>query len=315
MKVGAPSHIRPVTSATILGAAGGDIGPPGEGAFQFPPGGSVPIASGSNTWAWGSNVQLITSNSSNQLMGPFVNFASGSGIAFAAASNTLTISSTVSSSGGSGTATDVGFNPWKPPASPNAADEEGKAALSGWTNRRSASSDGNVVSDIIRVYKTGAVSTEMTGADKSSTMADGDTWTLGIKDGLLYQDFTACGLYIADSTPANVRAIYLVHDGNNSYPQMGVWTSLTVLSSQTNYQNPGLFSMSTLPIFFRVRRNSSTSFDFQISFNAIVWRTLAAAFNPSFTVDRVGIFAGSLGNTVDTETDADFLRKNWTPGT
>lgn len=46
------------------------------------PSGQVPTANGSNSVAWGSNVALITSNASNALLGPFVNFASGSNILF-----------------------------------------------------------------------------------------------------------------------------------------------------------------------------------------------------------------------------------------
>lgn len=66
------------------------------------PSGSVLIANGSNGAAWGSNVQVITSNSSNALIGPFVNFASGTNIAFAAASNTLTIIGLPQAGGGGG---------------------------------------------------------------------------------------------------------------------------------------------------------------------------------------------------------------------
>lgn len=87
------------------------------------PSGQVPTANGSNGVAWGSNVAIITSNGSNALLGPFVNFASGAGIAFAAASNTLTISAT---GGGTGSGDfPLGLAaPDKIPASPGAEDQE-----------------------------------------------------------------------------------------------------------------------------------------------------------------------------------------------
>jgi len=54
-------------------------------------GGQTIISTGSNTATWQNVVQTITSNSSNILLGPFVNIASGTGLAFAVSSNTLTV--------------------------------------------------------------------------------------------------------------------------------------------------------------------------------------------------------------------------------
>lgn len=67
--------------------------------------GQVPTATGSNgSVSWGSNVATITSNGSNQLAGPFVNFASGNNVHFSAASNTLTINAQLTGSSTSITA-------------------------------------------------------------------------------------------------------------------------------------------------------------------------------------------------------------------
>lgn len=67
------------------------------------PSGQVPTSIGSNGLvAWGSNVSHITANGSNYLQGPFVNFASGSNMTFAVASNTLTIHGAAGGGGGSG---------------------------------------------------------------------------------------------------------------------------------------------------------------------------------------------------------------------
>jgi hypothetical protein len=66
---------------------------PGSPFTPGPPG-HVLTSTGSNSAAWSSNVALITSNGSNLVQGPFVNFASGTGTAFSVSSNTLTISNT-----------------------------------------------------------------------------------------------------------------------------------------------------------------------------------------------------------------------------
>ena len=85
---------------------------------RIPSGGldlQVLTSNGSNGRYWGENVARITANGSNTLLGPYVNFASGSNIAFAASSNTLTIIGTGTSSGGGGsggtlTQAYVGYN-------------------------------------------------------------------------------------------------------------------------------------------------------------------------------------------------------------
>lgn len=89
-----------LSNTNALGSGGGLMDSTG-GNGQFPGSGQVPTASGSNGWAWSSNVATIYSNTSNALLGPFVNFQNGSGITFAVASNTLTIGATGGTSTGS----------------------------------------------------------------------------------------------------------------------------------------------------------------------------------------------------------------------
>lgn len=95
MKVSPPlARGTPLVSlTTYLGGGGGGSQPGAPNQPPAPPG-HVPFSTGSNVVAWGSNVAIITSNGSNQLNGPFVNFTSGAGITFSAASNTLTINAT-----------------------------------------------------------------------------------------------------------------------------------------------------------------------------------------------------------------------------
>jgi hypothetical protein len=99
MKVARFHPVRPVQTISEL------FGTTGSG-----PSGQVLTATGSNSSsvAWGSNVATITSNGSNVLVGPYVGLQSGSGIAFAASSNILTISST--SGGGGGASVSYGSN-------------------------------------------------------------------------------------------------------------------------------------------------------------------------------------------------------------
>jgi len=86
MKITRLGQATPLLSATSLGGSGGTLDP-------VVGGGLVPVASGSNSWSWGSNVSLITANGSNAVLGPLVNFAAGSNITLSVSSNTLTITS------------------------------------------------------------------------------------------------------------------------------------------------------------------------------------------------------------------------------
>lgn len=81
-----PGATRPLVSGADL---------PGEGGTLF--GGAVgsglvPTSSGSNTWAWASNVARVSANGSNHLLGPFVNLNGGTGVSISVSSNTATIS-------------------------------------------------------------------------------------------------------------------------------------------------------------------------------------------------------------------------------
>jgi hypothetical protein len=91
MKVTRLGRPRPVLSATSLGGSGGSFDGGGN-----PGGGLVPTASGSNTWAWGSNVASIRADGT-LVLGPHVAFAEGSGITLSVSSNTVTIASGASS--------------------------------------------------------------------------------------------------------------------------------------------------------------------------------------------------------------------------
>lgn len=88
-----PLRGTPLVSLSTYLGGGGSGSQPGAPNQPPAPSGHVPFSTGSNAVAWGSNVAIITSNGSNQLLGPFVNFAAGAGATFSVASNTLTIGS------------------------------------------------------------------------------------------------------------------------------------------------------------------------------------------------------------------------------
>lgn len=92
MKITRLGPVRAVSTTSTLGGGGGGIdGGTGTGGSTMPPGsGTVPTATGSNTWAWASNVGAITANGSNAVLGPFVNFNGGTGVTISVSSNTLT---------------------------------------------------------------------------------------------------------------------------------------------------------------------------------------------------------------------------------
>ena len=92
MKVTAVGRGFPIGGLTGLPGGGGSMSGTDPNTGQYPPSGQVPVATGSNTWAWASNLQTAWANASNQLLGPHINFQAGSGIDLAQASNTLTIS-------------------------------------------------------------------------------------------------------------------------------------------------------------------------------------------------------------------------------
>lgn len=207
------------------------------------------------------------------------------------------------------------YSPWDVPAAPDEADREGSDAgvLTGATDRASVSSA--VANGLISVTKASATGDRLAGTDWADTMADGDHWTIGIQDGLLFNDYHAVGMYMCDSTFTEAVSLALVHDGTaGAYPQFKDWTNTgTGAGGSTNYQNPGIVG-GILPIFFRIKRNNSTSFDLYISFGGKEFKVLSSAFNPGFTIAYVGIAAYSASNTVDVACHVRFLRKNWVWG-
>lgn len=212
-----------------------------------------------------------------------------------------------------------GYSPWDVPSAPNGFDREGTDAsvLTGATDRASVSSA--VGSGLISVSKSGATGDRLAGTDWAETMGtNGDHITVGIRDGLLWQDYQSVGLYLCDSTFTAALSLALIHDSlAGAYPQRKTWTNTgTGGGASANYTNPG---MHGVPIngglFLRIQRDSSaTDYSVWMSWGGKRWFRLASGLNPGFTVARAGIAAYSATNTVDVAADVGFLRKNWSWG-
>jgi hypothetical protein len=209
------------------------------------------------------------------------------------------------------------YSPWDVPSSANGFDREGtdSGVLTGATDRASVSSA--VADDLISVTKSGATGDRLAGTDWAETMGtNGDHITVGLRDGLLWQDFQALGLYLCDSTFTAALSLALVHDSSaGAYIQRKTWTNTgTGGGSAANYTNPGMHGLP-IPMFLRIQRDTGTT-DYSVwaSWGGRRWFRLANALNPGFTVARAGIAAYSASNTVDVAADVGFLRKNWSWG-
>lgn len=107
-----------VGGLTGLAGGGGEISGTNPDTGSFPPSGQIPTSTGSNTWAWGSNIATVWANGSNQLMGPHIQLAAGSNIILtldqgpggSSPSNTLRIHSLGGSGGGVSAVTSNGSN-------------------------------------------------------------------------------------------------------------------------------------------------------------------------------------------------------------
>ena len=100
MKVARVGRTIPLASLGGLSTGGGTIGGGSLDGGGFPGPGTTPTATGSNTWAWGSNIAQVTVNGTTVLTGPFLNIANGSNttvtadVVGAVASNTIRIHAT-----------------------------------------------------------------------------------------------------------------------------------------------------------------------------------------------------------------------------
>ena len=283
MKTTQIRRIMPVLGVSSLGGGGGEISGGNVDSGLFPPSGTIPTANGSNQWAWGSNVAIITSNSSNQLTGPFVNFQSGVGIAFAAASNTLTITNTgVPGPPGGGAASD--------PTIPSGGTLYDGTSTSGWTTfGASLTFDVTTFTGHFYLQKTTMGAGEIVGVHRAISSLP-RTITVKFTDWINWTDFAAVSVHVGEATPGKYVSWAAIKDGVSKYMQRSLWTNATTNAGQTNFPATSDFHHGP-PIWLRLVINSSTDIEGWVSRQGYVYQRLFSAYNPSFTV---GVFGFSI---------------------
>jgi hypothetical protein len=287
VKVTEIRRVRPVQGVSTIAGGGGGISGTGESGL-FPPSGSIPVASGSNTWSWGSNVAIITSNGSNQLVGPFVNIASGTGIAFSAASNTLTITNTgVPGPPGSGGSSD--------PTIPSGGTLYNGDSTSGWTSfGASLTFDANsTVANHFYLAKTTMGSGEIVGAYRSISSLP-RTITAKFSGWFDFASFDGIDVIVGEASPGKFLALGSVRDGSTIYSQRTLWTNATTAGAQVNLPSNLDWHLIS-PLWYRLVVTSSTSIDGYVSRNGYIYYPLFTAFNPSFTVGTFGFSMHTFG--------------------
>jgi hypothetical protein len=318
MKITKLAQTRPLLS--IGGVFGG-----GSGGSSGGPSGQVPIANGSNSVAWGSNVQVITSNGSNALLGPFVNFASGSNIFFtldqgpfpqqSVPSNTLRIHSTAGGSGG-GTASGYDLDTYS--IDPTYGDDFTAASLSGsWTRRNYTSG--------AETYQVGKNATYIQIAKTGRTNGDGYMRTAPAGDWTFAMAFVAH--YFGPSTSC-AWGIGVMDTNGTGVATVGVYTSPVspLLVSMTTYTGYGgtfvqpgggtsaIWDPAQKMIehkYWVYLRKSGTNYYTAYSLDGEAWSPESNALVWAGTVDRVAMMDAPLGTVSSGVNNGSYVTVDW----
>lgn len=116
----------------------------------------------------------------------------------------------------------------------------------------------------------------------------------------------AAFLMVGEATPGKVAAIGLTYDSGATKLVVDLWTTPSSFGS-----TPGSLTITGAvvaavlmsPIYLRIVYNSSTSLDYQFSFNGIIWTTVLGAHNPSLTVGSAGLACQYSGASVESYWD------------
>ena len=261
-------------------------------------------------------VQRITSNTSNTLLNPIVNFASGSNIAFAVASNTLTIIGTAAAGGGGGGSSDailgqVGIGGAIIPGLQGSADIRVAGAsddefdttdtsdpMTGWTTLGTPSAH-DINSTVKSHYyvATTTASVALMGIYKAKS--PGFTVTCKMSDYFFTSNASMrAGLFISEASPGAISSIAVANFGT---VQVTAWTNRTTFAS-----NPQSLAGPSTYMYFRIVVTSSTNVAYYVSINGLVWTAFLTGHNPGFTVGAAGLFVNHGGAT--TEAVFDWIR-------
>lgn len=162
------------------------------------------------------------------------------------------------------------------------------------------------------VNQGGATYSEHGGAGSIvGTQQSGDNYRIMVRSCPSESTWTAYFKLTGFVTMANFsRFGCLIRDGSNAFVDFGIAssTSAAPLIVAAKWTNPTTISAAlsgsdivdgSLPrnLYYRIRKNSSTSYDFEFSPDGLVWRSLIAAYNPSFTVTEVGFGTNANGTS------------------
>jgi hypothetical protein len=63
-----------------------------------------------------------------------------------------------------------------------------------------------------------------------------------------------------------------------------------------------------VPVYLRIKVNTTTSVDYSWSMDGYIWRSMVAARNPGFTISRIGIAVKQESTSTQTELLVDSAR-------
>lgn len=184
------------------------------------------------------------------------------------------------------------------PASPNAADYEFEAVTSSppsgwsWVNQGSATYQ--------EQYGAGLLTGTQQSGDNwrmiTRAIPSASSWTATVKAGVPvvsanYTDFAP--LVLRNSSNGKFYALCIDPSRN---AVVRYWNSLTSYNS-----TPGSQGIGSIPFYWRIRKNTSTSWDFHYSMDGISWKTCLGAnditTNLGGAPDQIGLGCNSNGFT------------------
>jgi len=216
---------------------------------------------------------------------------------------------------------------WIPPGSAGTLDDEFDTTdtsdpMTGWTTFQTPTAH-DINSTALSCYylkKTAtAASTGHVGIYKSWSPSAGQFVTAGLLD--CVQSMTnfqrGGGIFVGETNPVTGKTLnfWIVNNGHGpaisvtEYSAAGTFTA-TRATYGGGTADPEAREFWT-PIAFRIRYNSSTSLDFDISRSGRLWTPVLRAYNPGFTIAQTGIVLDTQQGTYDGELLMDFFRSSW----
>ncbi len=117
-------------------------------------------------------------------------------------------------------------------------------------------------------------------------------------------NYNGAGIFIAEASPGKIDALNCSY--NEGYKiNLTQWSSPTgSAGSVANAVQPG----GIMPVYFLIVAASSTDVSYYWSPDGILWRTVAVARNPGFTIGAVGLYVNPVNSTYHIEAAFDWVR-------